>query len=211
MTRHALYVPRRRQGVCGRQRAWCFAVLVGSTTTTMQAMQTMRHHKGKSETHTQQPWGWKNSFQLNGPLNEEVAKLNILFVVKRRQNDSLFLPARSLTMHQTEETVSNHRRNRRRHAQILTHNLPLVSQNLSTVMKTPEAVARTPAYTNRLVQCRSPPRSPRIPPPPGPPARTPKPNMVNPIPMRVPTLLLSAVSLTKTTGGRAMKMPEKKP
>lgn len=48
---------------------------------------------------------------------------------------------------------------------------------------------------------------PKMAPAPGPPMKTPQAMIAKPMPMRVPTLDLSAVSCTKRTGGRAMKMP----
>lgn len=85
-----------------------------------------------------------------------------------------------------------------------------------TKNETPAARTQTPPYVHVLAQSKLPDSREsllpcRIPPPPGPPARTPHPTIAKPIPIRVPTFDLSAVKATKSTGGKAMKMPEKKP
>src|SRR5689334_1955379 len=86
---------------------------------------------------------------------------------------------------------------------ILTQSFPLEMHNLKTDNKMPDARLMVPPYTHNLVHssCVSP--VPRMLPPPGPPIKTPKPSTANPMPKRVPTLLLSFVSRTKHTGGSA--------
>lgn len=88
--------------------------------------------------------------------------------------------------------------------------LPPVRAKRKAINNAPLTKAHTPPYIQRFGKCNGM-LVPRMPPPPGPPAKEPSPNRVKPIPILVPIRVLSFVICTNTTGGMAKKTPENRP